>query len=201
MWQYLWAHIVFHTVRMFPRAHRLAIRIVLLAASAMLVAIPIIVMRLPHSSDYCKQDLMSTAVAMEVFIIFMFGFVVVFSVQEPLLPRLPVVFHAYGAACTLFTIVLAVIVSGADTCRATTPELHSLLLVALIAGFVSIAVVAVLAVLWIIDWYRPGSVLDSKGKRGLMYELTQIFPCLWVVGENAVSGAREECERPMKVKV
>lgn len=179
MWQYLWAHVVFHTVRLFPRKERIAIQVIITLVSMAWVLIPIVIITRPHSSDFCRTDLVSAAVALDVFDIAALGFCLVFAFSEAMTPWLCIAFHVFGLACALLAIVLASVVSGASSCQASTPELYTMLFVAMVAGLVSTGIVAFLALFWLIDWRKPGSVLDIKGRRGTCYELEQVFPCVW----------------------
>eukprot|EP01147_Barroeca_monosierra_P007177 gene7177-476_t len=160
MWLYWWPHVVFHTVRLFPRYDR---------------------RNIPFSTNFCQKDLHSIAVVTTIFAFLSTGFSLCLAVRDPVPRIIRMMFHVFGFAHALLSIATLAVVNDVPLCADTTPELYLFLQITSILGVVLTVITALLAMFWIYDERYPGTVLDLRKQTGFCHDAYTTCPCVWHV--------------------
>lgn len=181
MWHYMWPHLAYHVARVFPRYDRLKIRVLLIVLSFAILVPQLVVMTNPRSSRFCGSHLLELLVASVLLTFFSIGFATLFSLLEPVPPRLKACFHAYGVVVFVYSLVFVVETLDAGECKTYSPELFWLSTILALASCFSLASVAVLAPFWALNYVKPLSVFDPKQKAGVCYEPVACCSCMWNV--------------------
>eukprot|EP00056_Hartaetosiga_gracilis_P007783 m.112107 g.112107 ORF g.112107 m.112107 type:complete len:182 (-) comp12777_c0_seq2:1919-2464(-) len=181
MLPYCWSHVVFHTSRLFPRAHRCGIALLLLLLTAAVVFVPFWVLLRPSSTNYCNNDLFSFCVVSCAFTILSAGFSIYFLFRDPVAGPIRTLFHVFGLVCFLLNTWTFLLVRNSPLCAETTPTLYDFLNISSIVGIVLSVVTAVLSIFWVKERLDPHSVLDFRRQTGVCYDAYSVCPCVWHV--------------------
>lgn len=179
MWQYFWAHAVYHITRWFPRNNRIKIRVVTLLFTFALLLPQILVLARPHSSRFCGQHLFEFLIVSIVFTFCMIGFAILFSVMDPVPWEVKLAFHIYGVVCFIFGIIVIAFTSQAADCRESTQELYWFSLSTGVLGMLTTGFFAVMLPFWIVNKIWARSVLDVRSRTGVCYEPVACCSCVW----------------------
>ncbi|XP_030842743.1 uncharacterized protein LOC105445980 [Strongylocentrotus purpuratus] len=179
MWWYSLPHSVYHLIRWFPKTNRLKIRIVIFLFAFALLIPQFFVLTTERSSRYCGQHLFDMLIVSIVFSFCMTGFVVLFSILDPVPYEVKLIFHIFGGVSFLVGLILTIFTSLAVECRTNTAELYYFSLASTILCMIAAVFVILMLPFWIINYFYPGSVLDRKQRTGICYEPTNCCSCLW----------------------
>eukprot|EP00055_Hartaetosiga_balthica_P014061 m.75318 g.75318 ORF g.75318 m.75318 type:complete len:182 (-) comp8476_c0_seq1:554-1099(-) len=178
---YCWAHVAFHTARLFPQRNRLGISIILLILTAAVVFVPFWILLRPSSSNYCNYDLFILCAISCAMSLIAAGFTLCFLFRDPVPDSVREVFQYFGFVCASFNLVAIVFVQFSPRCAETTPELYLYLNITSIFGLALTGVTSILAFFWIREKIHPGTVLDLRHQTGTCYEAYNACPCVWHV--------------------
>ncbi|XP_072175135.1 uncharacterized protein [Diadema setosum] len=179
MWWYTIAHSVYHLTRWFPKNNRIKIRIMIFLFAFALIFPQFFVLTREHSSRYCGQHLFDLLIVSIVFTFCMTGFVVLFSVMDPVPFEVKLVFHIFGGLSFAIGLILTIFTSMAIECKNSTVELYYLSLASCIMCMLATVFIVLMLPFWLINHFYPGSVLDRKQRTGVCYEPTNCCSCLW----------------------
>ncbi|XP_050414447.1 uncharacterized protein LOC126828612 [Patella vulgata] len=179
MWQYLWAHIIYHLVRWFPRNNRLKIFLLVMILSVAFLVPQLLVLYLDHSKRWCGQPLFEFLIVSIILTLIMIGFTFLFMVMVPVPGLVKIIFHVFGVLGLITGLSYIILTSKATDCKNTTEALYTLsVILASITG-ISIGFYVLMLPFWLINTFWPKSVLDPPARTGICYEPVKCCSCLW----------------------
>nr|XP_039249493.1 uncharacterized protein LOC120327144 [Styela clava] len=181
MWFYFYPHMLFHMTRWFPKNNRVKFRILALIISLSLLIPELYILLLPRSERACEQPLLSILVASTIFLFFTVGFGTLFTLFEPIPRIMNLAFHIFGILSFILGLVTTVYTFQATACSETTTELYYWCYVSTILTLICTGYFILVAPFWIIEAWKPYSVLHEKARQGICYEPTLCCSCLWHV--------------------
>ncbi|XP_071109732.1 uncharacterized protein [Haliotis cracherodii] len=179
MWQYLWAHGVYHLVRWFPRNNRTKIFFLVMLLTAALLVPQIVVLLLDHSSRWCRYKLFDFLIVSIVFTLFLIGFTFLFMVMMPVPRAVKLGFHVFGGISLVISLAQVILTSKAESCSRTTESLYTLSVVLAIFSAISMCIFGLMAPFWIANRVKKDSVLNVPQRTGVCYEPVKCCSCLW----------------------
>ncbi|CAH1773257.1 unnamed protein product [Owenia fusiformis] len=179
VWQYLWAHGVFHLIRWFPRTNRSKVRIFILLLTLAFLIPQIFVLATPESARFCGQHLFEFLIVSIVYTFCMIGFSVLFSIMDPIPWEVKLAFHIFGGITYLSGLLLTIFVSLAGECSVTTGTLYFFSLALSIFSVIGIVFLTVMVPFWIVNRIWKNSVLDLRYRTGVCYEPVKCCSCVW----------------------
>ncbi|KAL8578308.1 hypothetical protein ACOMHN_005699 [Nucella lapillus] len=179
MWQYLWAHVIYHLIRWFPRNNRTKITVVALVLTLLLLVPQIWVLLQRHTTRWCSQPLFPMLIASIVFTFMVIGFAFLFVAMVPVPREVKVAFHIFGLLNFITGVIQAVFTSKAENCNSSTEELYKLSVALTVLSIIAIVYVVLLLPFWVVNAVKRDYVLDQRGRQGVCYEPVKCCSCLW----------------------
>ncbi|XP_025081503.1 uncharacterized protein LOC112556577 [Pomacea canaliculata] len=180
MWQYVWAHLVYHLVRLFPRTNRFKITLVVVMVLTVCLLVPQFWVLLEgHSIRWCSQPLFPLLITSIIFTFFLIGFVFLFLTMMPVPREVKVAFHIFGFVTFLTALIQVGYTSKAEECNSSTEALYKLSVVLTVLGMVTLVYIVVLLPFWIANHVKLNCVLNTAERKGLCYEPVRCCSCLW----------------------
>ncbi|ELU08082.1 hypothetical protein CAPTEDRAFT_185569 [Capitella teleta] len=181
MWQYFWAHVVYHLTRWFPRNNRVKIRVVILIFTFALLVPQGFIMAQPDTSHFCGQHLLEFLIVAVVFTFCMIGFSFLFTTMDPVPWEIKLAFHIFGGITFIVGVTNTFFTAYAGDCKVSTKELYYFSVAAAVFTMVTTVFFLVTVPFWIINRIWKNSVLDMRNREGLCYEPVKCCSCVWHV--------------------
>ncbi|KAK7093668.1 uncharacterized protein [Littorina saxatilis] len=179
MWQYIWAHVIYHLIRWFPRNNRAKITVVMLVLTALLLVPQLWVLLQKHSTRWCSQPLFPLLITSIVFTFFVLGFAFLFVAMVPVPREVKVAFHIFGFINFVTGLVQIILTSKAEDCNSSTEELYKVSLALAVLSGVALVYVVLLLPFWVANQAKRGCVMDFRARQGICYEPVKCCSCLW----------------------
>ncbi|KAK3743313.1 hypothetical protein RRG08_007551 [Elysia crispata] len=179
MWQYLWAHAIFHMVRWFPPSNRIKITVVTMVITMCLLSPQFYVLLLNRTTRWCPEPLLSLLIISIVLTFFVIGFTFLFVTMIPVPREVKIAFHVFGLAnfCTGLAQCISTL-KGKD-CQFTTIELYDISVALAVLSAIATVFVVFMLPFWIVNEKKKDSVLDRRNRTGICYEPVKCCSCLW----------------------
>lgn len=179
MWQYFFAHAIYHAVRWFPQGNRFKMSFALLVIALLLPVPQFYVVLLSRSSRWCAQPLLAVAISSLVFTFFTIGFGFLFCILIPVPRLVKIAFHIFGVGSLVLGLLQIVYTWMSTDCNVSVPELYLLSQISSIFSAVSIVFLGVMFPFWLINKCKTNIVLDPYSRTGICYEPAKCCTCLW----------------------
>ncbi|XP_076472660.1 uncharacterized protein LOC143302053 [Babylonia areolata] len=179
MWQYMWAHTVYHLIRWFPRNNRIKITLVVMALTVAMLMPQLWVLLQKHTTRWCSQPLFPMLITSIVFTFFVIGFAFLFVTMVPVPREVKIAFHVFGLVNFITGIIQVVFTSNAEDCNSSTEELYKMSLALAILSAIALVYIVLLLPFWVVNVVKRDCVLDTRERQGVCYEPVKCCSCLW----------------------